>query len=68
MGELIFEVTVDMDGRYLAEARDNGIATEGASFEEMKAKATNMARAYFAGANSPPKTFRIVFVEVLMVA
>jgi hypothetical protein len=34
---LVFDVTVDEDGRYVAQARGDGIATDGSSCEELKA-------------------------------
>lgn len=68
MDELIFDVTVDGRGRYLAEARGNGVCAEGASFEEMKAEAIVRAKAYFTAGDSVPKIIRVGFEEVLKLA
>jgi len=65
MDQLTFDVNVAKDGRYVARARENDIAADGASFEEMQAKATGLTKAHFATANPPPKIVRIAFEQVL---
>jgi hypothetical protein len=47
MDELIFDVTLDEDGRYLAEARGNGIATDGADWDDLKRNVRELIDAFY---------------------
>ena len=53
MKELTFDVALDEDGRLVAEARENGIATDGASWEELRANVQDLIAAYYAGSEKP---------------
>jgi predicted RNase H-like HicB family nuclease len=67
MSELIFDVTIDEDNRYVAIARDNGIATDGADWEEMKANVRELIEAYYF--DSPkPNSVQFLQQEFLAVA
>jgi predicted RNase H-like HicB family nuclease len=47
MNELVFEVTQEADGGFVAEALGEGIFTEGDSWEELRANVREAVRAYF---------------------
>jgi predicted RNase H-like HicB family nuclease len=47
MNELVFEVTQESDGGFVAEALGEGIFTEGDSWEELRANVREAVRAYF---------------------
>jgi len=67
MSELIFDVTIDEDNRYVAIARENGIATDGADWEEMKANVRELIEAYYIDAPKPT-SFQLMQHEFLAVA
>ena len=47
MNELVFEVTQEADGGFVAESLGEGIFTEGDSWEELRANVREAVRAYF---------------------
>jgi predicted RNase H-like HicB family nuclease len=53
MDDLIFDVTIDEDGRFVAVARGSGIATDGATWEEMRANVRDLIAAYYEGSEMP---------------
>ena len=65
--ELIFDVTIDEDGRYVAEARGNGIATDGADWDQLRANVQELIAAYYADAEKPT-TVELMHHETLAVA
>jgi hypothetical protein len=67
MNELVFDVTIDEDGRYVAEARGNGIATDGASWDDLKSNVQELIAAYYFDAEKPT-TIHLLHNEVLAVA
>jgi predicted RNase H-like HicB family nuclease len=67
MSELIFDVAIDEDGRYVAVARGNGIATDGANWAELRANVKELIAAYYSGAKKPEKC-QLLLNEVLAVA
>ena len=67
MEELIFDVTIDEDGRYVAQARGNGIATDGASWEELKSEVKDLIACFYQGSERPARV-RLVLAEELAVA
>jgi hypothetical protein len=67
MSELVFDVSIDEDGRYVAEARGNGIATDGADWDDLKANVQEFIAAYYEGSDKP-KTVHLLHNEVLAVA
>ena len=67
MDELIFDVTIDEDGRYVAQARGNGIATDGASWAELKSQVRDLISCYYEGSTKPARV-RLLLAEELAVA
>jgi hypothetical protein len=67
MGELIFDVSIDEDGRYVAQARGNGVATDGASWSELKSEVQDLIACYYEGTTKPARV-KLVFAEELAVA
>ncbi len=67
MDELVFDVTIDEDGRYVAEARGNGIATDGANWDELKENVQELIAAFYFESEKPAR-FVLVHNEVLAVA
>ncbi len=67
MNELIFDVTIDEDGRYVAQARENGIATDAESWDQLKLEVQDLIAAFYEG-ESKPSRFQLVHAEVLSVA
>jgi hypothetical protein len=65
--ELIFDVTIDEDGRYVAEARGNGIATDGADWDQLRANVQELVAAFYADSEKPA-TVQLVHHETLAVA
>jgi hypothetical protein len=64
---LVFDVTVDEDGRYVAQARGNGIATDGGSWEELKAEVQDLIACYY-GDGAKPSSVKLLLAEELAVA
>jgi hypothetical protein len=64
---LVFDVTVDEDGRYVAQARGNGIATDGGSGEELKAEIQDLIACYD-GDGAKPSSVKLLLAEELAVA
>jgi predicted RNase H-like HicB family nuclease len=67
MSELIFDVTIDEDGRYVAIARGNGIATDGADWDDLKANVRELIEAYYFD-TPKPASFHLIHNEILAVA
>jgi hypothetical protein len=67
MDELIFDVRPDEDRRYVARAREDGIATDGASWDELKSEVRDLVACSFEGSAKPSRV-RLVFAEELEVA
>jgi hypothetical protein len=67
MEELIFDVSIDEDGRYVAQARGNGIATDGASWSELKSEVQDLIACYYEGPTKPARV-KLVLAEELAVA
>ena len=67
MDELIFDVSIDEDGRYVARARSNGIATDGASWTELKSEVQDLIQCYY-GDSAKPARVELVLAETLAVA
>lgn len=67
MEELIFDITIDEDGRYVAVARGNGIATDGATWVELKSQVRDLIACYYEGSTKPTRV-RLLLAEELAVA
>jgi predicted RNase H-like HicB family nuclease len=64
--ELIFEVTEEADGGYVAECLTESIVTQGDTWEELRAMVKDAVDAYFFDAPKPQWTrLRLVHNEVL---
>ncbi|MGD0786500.1 MAG: 2-phospho-L-lactate guanylyltransferase [Terracidiphilus sp.] len=69
MKELIFEVTQEADGGFVAEAIGENIFTQADSWEELKANAQEAVHAYYFDSPAPASIrLRLVRDEVLAVA
>ena len=66
MDELIFDVSIDEDGRYVARARENGIATDAASWNELKHEVQDLIACFYADAK--PGRVQLVLAEHLALA
>jgi predicted RNase H-like HicB family nuclease len=62
MPELVFEVTQEADGGYVAECLTEDILTQGDTWEELRANATEAVRAYFFD-SEPPERIRLHLVR-----
>ena len=69
MKELIFEVTEDFEGGYIASALGVGIHTQAGSVDELKEMVREAVECYFDGEEGKPALIRLHFVrdEVLAV-
>ena len=67
MDKLVFDVTIDEDGRYVAQARGIGIATDGGSWEELKFEVQDLIACYYEG-SAKPAGVQLVLAEELAVA
>ena len=69
MKELIFEVTQDADGGFVAEALGESIFTQADNWDELKANVREAVRAFYFD-SVPPASIRLRLVrdEVLAVA
>jgi hypothetical protein len=67
MDELIFDVSIDEEGRYVAQARGNGIATDGASWAELKSEVQDLIACYYESSSRPARV-KLVLAEELAVA
>ena len=67
MSELVFEVTQEADGGFVAEALGEGIFTEGDTWDELRNNVREAVRAYFFD-RTPPRSLRLHLVrdEVLV--
>ena len=62
MGELVFEVTQEADGGFVAECLTEEIFTQGDTWEELRANVRE-AVAAFVGEGDPPSAIRLHFVR-----
>jgi predicted RNase H-like HicB family nuclease len=53
MNELVFEVTQEADGGYVAEALGENIVTEADTWEELRANVKEAVRAFFFDSTKP---------------
>lgn len=53
MNELVFEVTQEADGGFVAECLTDAIFTQADSWEELRANAREAVRAFFGDAHCP---------------
>jgi predicted RNase H-like HicB family nuclease len=53
MSELVFEVTQESDGGYIAEALGENIVTEADSWEQLRANVKEAVEAYYFGEPKP---------------
>lgn len=69
MSELVFEVTQEADGGYIAEALGEDIFTQGDTWEELRANVQDVVRGFYFD-NQPPSYIRLHLRkdEVLAVA
>ncbi len=67
MDELTFDVTIDEDGRFVAVARGSGIATDGATWEELRSNVRELIDACFEPSNKP-SAYQLLQREVLAAA
>jgi len=69
MRELVFDVSVDEDGRLLAVGRGESIFTDGADWEDLKANVQEVVEAFYFDMPKP-ETVRLYMVrdEVLAAA
>ena len=69
MSELVFNVTQESDGGYVAVAVGESIATQGDTWDELCFMVTDATRAYFEGSKAPDRVRLFLHVEqVLAVA
>ena len=70
MSELVFEVTQEADGGYVAEALGENIVTEADTWEELRANVQEAVEAYYFEEAIKPTTLRLHLRrdEVLAVA
>ena len=67
MDTLIFDVTIDEDGRYVAQARGSGIATDGASWDELKTEVQDLIACHYGDEHKPTRV-QLLHSEELAVA
>ena len=69
MRELVFEVMQEEDGGYCAKAIDEGIFTQGDTWEELREMVLDATKGYFLD-STPPESIRLHLTrdEVLRVA
>lgn len=69
MHEIIFEVTEDLEGGYVASALGVGIHTQGETVDELKEMVRDAVACYFDEEDAKPAIIRLHFVrdEVLAV-
>lgn len=63
MKELIFEVTDDLEGGYVASALGVGIHTQAESIDELKAMVRDAVDCYYDGTDEKPALIRLHFVR-----
>ena len=56
MGELVFEVTQDSDGGFVAECLTEAIFTQADTWEELRSNAREAVAAFLAGQAQPPRS------------
>jgi len=67
MGGIIFEVTEDVDGGYVAECLTESIVTKGDTWEELRANVKDAVEAFYFDSEKPSFVrLRLVRDEVLM--
>ena len=62
MNELVFEVTQEGDGGFVAEALSESIFTEGDTWEKLRSNVRGAVRAYFFD-RPPPQSIRLHLVR-----
>ena len=62
MDELVFDVTQDSDGGYVAECLTEDIFTQGDTWEELRANVLKAVRAFYLDA-TPPSRVRLHLVR-----
>jgi predicted RNase H-like HicB family nuclease len=69
MGELIFEVTQELEGGYVASALGVGVHTQAETLEELREMVRDAVACYFEDRDDRPSLIRLHFVrdEVLVV-
>ena len=63
MAEIIFEVSEDVEGGYVATALGVGIHTQGESVDELKAMVREAVDCYYEGEENKPAIIRLHFVR-----
>jgi predicted RNase H-like HicB family nuclease len=63
MKELIFEVTDDLEGGYVASALGVGIHTQAESVDKLKAMVRDAVDCYYDGMDEKPALIRLHFVR-----
>jgi len=67
MDELVFEVTQEADGGYVAEGLSEDIFTQGDTWEELRANVLDAVRSFYFD-SSPPARIRLHLVRDEVVA
>jgi len=67
MDELVFEVTQESDGGYVAECLSEDIFTQGDSWDELRANVLEAVRAFYFD-STPPRNLRLHLVRDEVVA
>jgi predicted RNase H-like HicB family nuclease len=68
MQELVFEITQESDGGYVAEALGEGIFTEGDTWEELRRNVADAVEAWYFDGEKPARVrLRLVRDEMLAV-
>ena len=62
VGELVFEVTQDADGGFVAECLTEAIFTQADTWEELRTNAREAVAAFFVG-QAPPAAIRLHLVR-----
>jgi predicted RNase H-like HicB family nuclease len=62
MSELVFEITQEADGGFVAEALGEGIFTEGDTWDDLRANVREAVKAYFFD-RPPPDRVRLHLVR-----
>ena len=62
IGELVFDVTQDQDGGFVAECLSESIVTEAATWQELRANVREAVSAFFFD-RSPPEQIRLHLVR-----
>ena len=63
MGEIVFEVTQEADGGFVAECLSESIFTQAANWDELRGNVKEAVAAYFFDHPQPPSTIRLHLVR-----